>query len=472
MAFKKRNGHYWAVEFAGEQVRLCQFSLHGEQVAVEQCETRPAAGFDFKRFRQESGTNGSVEAVILCAVPRSEVFLKPFVVPRSEEMDLHEVTSLKLEQAIGNLDLATTFWGYLEGGAQDGKKRSQILAAAVSRAYVERILSQHFADSDQPAVMECAALAAVRAYLELRPQATHCELLVDCAADGISVFVVKDGEIESAHFVPSDCSPETAINEIQRLIVLHRGKREQAPIEAITCLGGEMSDHLATAFRQGSLGLPVVNRLGRAPQWITNAEALPADWDRDWHRVVGLIALTRTNAQAAINFLAAQAPRRRARAFLPTLAQLGTPVLALTLVALLGATFLGQRALAKRREVKMTAVVEKGRQISADLQHREQALAILKRYGTERFSLTRLLIELNDVAPPGIVLDTLTLNADGSLTITGRCKSYSEGQEFTRKLNASQSFIKAEAPSLRKEREGIIFKMTFSLSPKVKKVGK
>jgi Tfp pilus assembly protein PilN len=469
MTLKRRSGQYWAVEFSGDEVRLCRFSVQGEQVAVEQCQTRAAADFDFKRFREEIGANGAGDADILCALPRHEVFLKPFSVPRSEGIDLGQMTALKLEQSFGNLDLATTFWGYLEGGAADGKKRIQILAGAVSRSYVEQILAQHFGDSQRPAVMECSALAAIRAHLALQATPVCCELVVDCAPDGFSVFVVKDGEVESTHFVPSNHTLDIAVNEIRRLVVLHRGKREQTAIESVCCLGGEVAAQLAAALRT-SLGIPVAHGLGPAPAWIANAAALPSGWDREWHRVVGLMALTRASAPAAINFLASVAPRRQAKTLLPALTQMRAPVLVATLVLLLAATVFARRTLVQRREDKMSVIIEKGHQISTDLQHSEQALAILKRYNTERFSLTKLMIEIADLAPPGIMLDTLALNADGSLAITGRCQNYVEGQEFIRKLNESKLFAKAEAPSLRKERDAITFKMTFALEPTVRKV--
>jgi len=468
---KKRNGNYWAVEFAGEQVRLCHFRLRGEQVVMQHCETRPVAGFDFGRFRQESSVDGSGDAEILCAVPRSEVFLKPFVVPRSDDLDLFQAAALKLEQSVGELDSTKTLWGYLAGGTADGHRKMQVLAAAVPRAFVEDLLSRHFTDSDRPAVLECAALAALRAHLAFQPQAVGCELVVDCASDGFSLFVVKAGDIESAHFVPSDRPLDAVVTEIRRLILLHGGKRDSVPVERVTCLGGEVAIQLAAQL-QVALGIPVATQLGQAPVWIENSEVLPAEWTRDWHRIMGLVALARPGTQAAINFLASEAPRRRPRGLLSGLTQLRTSLLAVTLVALLVAAFFAHRGLTKRREDGMRTVVQKGRQISADLQRLEQGLIILKRYNTERFSLTDLLFEIAEIAPEGITLDTLTLNADGSLAITGRCQSLSQGQEFARKIDESQLFIKAEAPSLRREREAIMFKMTFSLSPKAKRTVK
>jgi len=468
---RKRSGNYWAVEFAGEQVRLCHFRLRGKQVAVHHCETRPVAEFDFGRFRQENPANGSSDAEILCAVPRSEVFLKPFTVPRSEETDFRQMTALKLEQSVGELDPARTLWGYFTGGTPDGKKRIRVLAAAVPRAFIEELLSRHFTNSERPTIVECAALAAVRAHLAFQPQTVHCELVVDCASDGFSFFVLRESEIESVHFVPSDRPLETVVAEIRRLILLHGGKRESAPIESATCLGGQAAEQLVAAL-QTTMDIPVVSRLGRTPSWVENAENLPADWDREWHRVAGLMALARTGIQAAINFLAAEAPERRALSVMSLFEQLRSPILVMTLVALLGATFLGHRALSKRRVAKMTEIVQKGRQISADLQRHEQALAILKRYSGERFSLTNLLVEIAQIAPTGITLDTLTLNADNSLALTGRCQSYGEVQTFATKLNQSQLFTKAEVPSRRRERDGVTFKMTFSLTPKAKKVVK
>jgi len=467
---KKRNGRYWAVELAGEQVRLCRFHVEGEQVVVDECETRPAADFDFERFRQEKAAERSRDARILLAVPRSEVLLKPFVAPRGEQVDLSKITALKLEQALGALDPATTLWGYTEDGTADGGKRARVMAAAISRSYVEDLLARLFKEGDRPAVVECGALAAVRAHRALQPQPLHCEVVVDCAPDGMSLFVIQEGVIESAHFIPGNRPLEAAVNEIRRLIVFLRGKRESTIVEAVTCLGGETAEGLAAELRR-ELEIPIASRL-EPSCWIASSEALPADWNCQWHRVIGMMQAARNGRYEAINFLALEAPRGRVSPFQPLLEQLGTPFLAVGLVGLMAATFFVNHWLGDRRDGIMDRVIGRSRQITADLQRSEKALLILKKYSTERFSLTKILVEIADIAPPRITLDTLTLNADGSLAITGRCRSYSEGQEFMRKLNASDLFTKAEAPSLRKERDSITFKMTFSLSPKVRKVNK
>jgi len=122
-----------------------------------------------------------------------------------------------------------------------------------------------------------------------------------------------------------------------------------------------------------------------------------------------------------------------------------------------------------RRESLITRVIERGRQVGADLKRNEQALTILKRYRNERFSSTRLLVEMAEFAPTGITLDTLTINPDGSMLVTGGCKKFAEGQEFARKLNESDLFESAQTMSLRRERDKIIFKTTFNLTAKARR---
>ena len=471
MIGKKRNGNYWAVEFAGEEVRLCCFNVHDEQVEVLQCETRPMAEFDFTRFSHENATAKPGDTHVLCAVPRSEVLLKPFIVPRGEGADLHRITALKLEQSLGGLDTNTTLWGFMENGASADGKRAHVLAAAIPRSYVEGLISQHFTNSERPAIVECGALAAVRAHLALRPEPAHSEVVVDCAPEGLSLFVLQGGMVESAHFVPGNRPLETAISEIRRLVLFLRGKQDSATIGSVTCLGGETAERMAAELSH-SLDIPVTCQLASRPSWISNAEALPADWDREWHRIVGLIQMVRAGAASAINFLATEAPRLRVNPLVAAVGHLRTPFLALTLAVMLGGTFFAHRALTGRREALMGDVIKRGHEITGNLQRNEQALTILRRYGAERFALTKILFEIANIAPEGVTLDTLTLSADGSMAITGRCQSYGQGQEFTRKLNASDLFYKAEAPSLRRERDGITFKMTFALGPKARKVVK
>jgi len=471
MIGKKRNGNYWAVEFAGEEVRLCRFNVQGEQVEVLQCEKRPMAEFDFTRFSHENATTRPGEAQILCAVPRSEVLLKPFIIPRGEGADLRRITALKLEQSLGGLDVNTTLWGFMENGAADDNKRAHVLAAAIPRSYVEGLISQHFTNSERPAMVECGALAAVRAHVAQRPEPAHSEVVVDCAPEGLSLFVLKGAMVESAHFVPGNRSLEAAINEIRRLVLFLRGKQDSVAIGAVTCLGGETAERLAAELRR-ALDIPVTCQLGSRPSWISNPDVLPADWDSDWHRIVGLMQMVRAGVASAINFLATEAPRARVNPLAAVVGHFKTPFLALTLAVLLGATVLAQRTMSGKRGALMGEVIKRGREITGNLQHNEQALTILKRYGAERFALTKIMFEVATIAPEGVTLDTLTLNADGTMAITGRCQSYGQGQEFTRKLNTSDLFHKAEAPSLRRERDGITFKMTFALSPKARKAVK
>jgi Tfp pilus assembly protein PilN len=150
-----------------------------------------------------------------------------------------------------------------------------------------------------------------------------------------------------------------------------------------------------------------------------------------------------------------------------------TPLLVVTLAALLVATFRVHGVLAHRREATMEKVIQRGGQIAGDLQRNRQGLDILKKYSAERFSLMNILVEIANQAPDGVTLDTLTLSADGTMALTGRCRSYVEAQEFTRKMDDSELFGKASAPSLRRDpQQGIIFKMTLALSPKARKAGK
>jgi len=471
MAKVGRNGNYYAVEFAGETVRLCRFRVAGERVAVGECETRPADGFDFSRIRGggERSRPGGVR--VLCAVPRSEVFLKPFTLPRSDGMDIGKVAALKLEQSVAGLDSGETLWGYTETPVENGAKRTAVLAAAISRSYVEGLLERHFPDSERPEVVECGALAAVRAHLAVRARPVRCEVVADCASDGLSLFVLKGGVIESAHFVPADQPLSEAVNEIFRLVLFMRSKREGAEVERVVCLGGPEAGDLVAALRE-RLEIPVADRIEQAPAWIENAGALPDGWEREWHRVIGLIELARRGGTEAINFVAGERPSVAARPLLPALEQVGTPVLAVAFAALLAVGFFTQRAFSHRRERLMSQVIERGRTIGADLQRSEKVLAILKRYRTERFSLAKVFFELAKLAPPGVTLSSLTLNPDGSVSVTGRCKRYTDGQEFARKLNESGFFTSAVTSSLRRERSGIVFKTTFSLTPTARRTAR
>lgn len=471
MASKKQSGQYWAVEFAGDQVRLCGFEVEGERVAVHRCESRPAADFDFAHFRDENGWDRSGSARILCAVPRSEVLLKPFDTVRSEQIDLEKVTALKLEQSLGGLDANATMWGFIENGVTEDGKRAHVLAAAIPRPYVEGLIQKHFPNAGRPQTLECGALSAVRAHVANRQQAPRCELVVDCAPDGFSLFVLHEGVIESAHFIPGNRTFESVAMEIRRLVAFGTTKRDSVPVESVTCLGGDVAQRLSDDLR-GAFDIPITARLGTVPQWIQNTDMLPADWVTDWHRVVGLMAIAQAHQPAAINFLAAEAPRRQVHPLVAAVTQLRTPVLAVLLVGLVAGVFLMHGVMARRRDTIMDLVIERGQQITTDLQRNEQALSILKKYGIERFSLMKILTEIAEVAPQGVTLDSLTLNPDGSLTLQGRCQGMSEGQEFVRKLNASPTFVKAEAPSLRKDQRGIAFKMTCSLEPRIRKASK
>ncbi|MCX8036842.1 MAG: PilN domain-containing protein [Candidatus Sumerlaeia bacterium] len=466
---KKRNGRYWAVELGSDPVRLCRFRVQDEKVTVEEWQTQPAAEFDFGRFCREK-TDRRRGETILCTVPRSEVLLKPFVGPRGDQVDIRKITALKLEQALGELDENKTLWGYVEDGTTDEGKRTHVMAAAISREYVQSLLERHFPNGERPTYVECGALAGLRAHLALRPHPLACEIVADCAADGTSLFVIMDGIIESAHFVPGNRPVEAVGNEIRRLILYLRGRRESIQVESVVCLGGEAAKELADDLRR-TLDIPVVNRLERAAEWVANADALPPDWAESWHRVVGLIRAALSGTGEAINFLAMEAPRRGAQPLLPALAKIQTPVLILLMIGLLLATVFVQRAANHQREAIMDKVIQRARLISADLQHSEQSLAILRRFAADKFPMTRLLVEIAEIAPQGVTLDTLSLNPDGSLSLTGRCKTYTDVQEFTRKVTASDFFVRADAPSSRKDREGVTFKMTFALNPKYKKAG-
>lgn len=463
MTLTKRNGSYWAVEFTGDQVRLCCFRALGPRVVVEACETRPAEAFDFAGFCQEHKAHGSSEAVILCAVPRSEVLLKPFTLPRSGGVDLRKVTALKLEQSVSGLDPKSTLWGYMEDGAESAARHTHVLAAAISRGYVDTLMGRHFANGEHPALVECAALSAVRAHQSLSAERLRCELVVDCAPDGFSIFVLKEGVVDSAHLVPAGRPIEAVVAEIRRLILFLRGKRDGTPVEAVSCLG-ESAGPLAAALQE-HVDLPVACGLVRPPQWIDNVQSLPEDWERDWHRVIGLIELVRSDDAAAINFLGEVGPGRAARAMLPALERFRTSLLAGALAVMLACAVFGQRMLSHRRETLKARIVNLAGKVTADLQRQEQARTTLNRYRSERLAMSHLFFELAELAPSGITLSTLTINPDGRVDVTGRCRRMAEADEFARKLNESSLFTAAETPSRRRERDRFVFKIAFKLTP-------
>jgi hypothetical protein len=457
-----KNGQHWAIEFAGDTVRLCRFRVAGERVAVEECATYTADDFSSEQV------GGRSDASILCAVPRSEVLLKPFVLPRGGGVDMSKVAGLKLEQSVAGADFDTMLWGCVEEKPPGGDERSHVLAAAISQEFVNGLLERHFPDSQRPAVVECSALSAVRAHVADRDAPAACEILIDCAHDGLSVFVLRGGTIDSTHLLSAGQPLEAAVNEIQRLILFLRGRRGSAPVEAVTCLGGERAQQLAKALR-ALIDIPVGDAIERTPAWLEGSEVLPADWASAWHRIQGLIELARSEDAATINFLAKAAPRRATRSLVPALDQLGTPALALVLVALLVASVLGQRALAQRRDALMTRVINRGRALGTELERREQSLAILKRYDKERYSLVEVFAELYECVPKTIKLNNLTMLPDGKFSVTGYCKKLPEPQEFAHHLNESEIFHQATTTSERVEGKKVTFKTTFSLRQKPKR---
>ncbi|MBM3334825.1 PilN domain-containing protein [Candidatus Sumerlaeota bacterium] len=463
---------YWAVEFTGEQVRLCCFRAHGSHVEIKQCQTRPVEGFDFAEFRAESGVDRSGDAEILCAVPRSEVLLKPFVVPRSDKIDLHRVASLKLEQLLAGLDWGATLWGYAEDGQDADGKHTRVVAATVSRSYVEGLIGQYFGNAEQPVFVECAALAALRAYRACRTETARCELVADCAPEGASVFLLIGGTVESAHFIPAHRSLEVAVNEICRLALPVHGKRDEVPVEVVTCLGGEMAERLADELRN-TLTVPIHVGLERPASWIADPSALPREWNVEWHRIAGLIEVALAGGDRAINFVASAAPRQRTGLVRTVVGQVRATALIFSFVGLVAASFFVHRAIAEHRENVMDQVIERGQGITADLFHKEQALKILTAYRDHRYELTKILFSLAlELAPQGVTLDSLTLNSDGSIGIMGRCRSYAEGQEFVRKLNDSKLFTKAQLPTQRRDRDFVTFKLQCSLTPAARKSSK
>jgi hypothetical protein len=509
MTGKKRDQQFWAIEFAGEQVRLCRFDVHGERVAVKLCETRPSRDFDFPAFEAQAADDHG-ETRILCTVPRNEVMIKPFVVPRGEGIDLRKVTALKLEQSIANLESGATLWGLVDMGAPE-EKRAHVLTAAVSREYIDGLVGTHFTNEERPATIECAALAALRAHQAGEKTPLACELFIDCAPDGISVFLLKGGLVDSTHFIAASRTLEEAFGEIRRLVLfMRRGEAQSgrsgpggpgglsglsgqsgssglsglpqthtastastastsSPFQAITCLGGSSADQLALMLRE-ALGLPVADRLEGARRHIDRNDSLPADWETSWHRIVGLIELAREGGPArAINFVAFEGPKRKTRTRVPGLERISTTALAIVFVGLLAATFFVNRSFNRTREGLMQKVIVKSNAISGELQRNEQTLARLKRYQAEKYSVAAIIFKLAEVAPGNITLDQLALLPKGPSNLMGRCPQFSEGQELARKMNESNLFAQAATSSLRKERDRVVFKTTFVLTAEARR---
>lgn len=459
---KKRNGTCWAVEFDGDRVRLCGFTVQDERAFVKHCEVVPAEEFKFHEMCGDSSGQNGGEVKILCAVPRSEVFLKPFAFPRTEGVDIRRIAALKLEQSVADLDPSTTLWGMSEERLPGESRKVRVLAATIARRYVDEMLDAHFAD-ERPGLVECGALAAARAHLAGRAEPAACELLVDCSADGLSVFVLRHGVVDVAHFVPADRPLRIALSQIRRVILALSGDASDSPIEAVTCMGGGQAKELAAAL-QPTLDIPVRDRIESVPGIVDGGAGLPPDWTQNWHRVIGLILSVTGDRFSPINLLAVKKPRRHVSLAIPGIEGIRTSVLVVTLLALVVGAFVVKRFISNRREVLMSKVIAVGREVTSDLESQEKAVQRLKAYKARRFSLFRVLAELHELAPPGITLDNLTINPDGSMSVTARGKKLSEGQEFASKLNESEFFESAETPSQRRDGKQAVFKTTFKLT--------
>jgi hypothetical protein len=399
------------------------------------------------------------------------VLIHPFKIPRSRDVDLRRVASLKVEQSVGDLDAGKTLWGFVEHKSADTNARMNILAAAVSREYIDDVLGRHFGDADRPVLVECAALAALRAHLALRSSVLGGEIVIDCAPDVISIFVLRNGAIESAHVVPANRPFDAVVNEIRRLMIFLQSKRRGASVEAVTCLGGAVAERLAAQLGR-MFTVPVAACLAQPPAWIEPTDALPEDWTREWHRVIGLIELVRDADQTGINFLAGAARQRRLEPLLPALEKIRTAALAMALAGLLVGAVLIQRVTAERRETLVTRVIERGRDVAPELQRNQQVLSILRQYNAERYALSEVLFAFAESTPNGIVFDSLTMNPDGTISVVGTCKRYIDGQEFARQLNESDLFTLAQTVSLRREKDKVVFKTTFRLTPTARRIAK
>jgi hypothetical protein len=464
---KKKNGHYWAIEFCGERVRVCRFRAEEDDVEIKRCVMLPVEDFHLSKYAESAGIEWEPDDPVLCAVPRSEVLLKPFVIPKSGDADVRNVALLKLEQSVSDLNPETTLWGFMEQPDPENPRRVQVLAGTISRAYIGDLQEKHFAGGFLPALVECGALSAVRAHLAEREEPVGCELLVDGAPDGLSIFMLQKGVIELAHFVPSGRPTRMALTEIRRVILTRSGEGEA--VERVVCLGGKAAEEIAGSLRE-SLSIPVIEQLeGTIGGTPADSEVLPEDWGHHWHRVAGLVEYARTEKPRAINFVGAQKRRRLPKVEIPGVEGMRTSVLVLSLVALLVAGFLVHRAVAARHDALVNRVIAMGRKATADLEVQTETLERLKRFRAEQYSLKSVLFELHERVPDGVTLDSLSMNADGTFSITGRGKNLNDGQEVAARLNESEFFESADTISNRKDGKQFIFKTNFKLTARGKR---